>query len=308
LTLSRFVFIVLLPVLAACAARTAPVISPAAAEQLFSTAVADLGRFDQPSNEARFEALTGMLKARGIAFDVEPFTISPRKNDPRTEGRNVVVTLNGRDPEIVAGAHYDAVRMQDGTLSRGAVDNAASVLILMQLAETLSRTRPRNRIRIVFFDMEELGLLGSEAYVKRHGDRQTLAMVNLDVNAFGDTLIFGPRGASNDAVFQAMRETCIAVAGGCVEFPRMPPSDNLSFQKAGIPTLSIAIVPARQAHQLWLAVNAGKESALQSGFTPEVLRIIHTPSDSPSLAEPGAMAQSYRAVLGLIGRLGGSRK
>jgi hypothetical protein len=301
--------LVLAPLLLqACAVRTPPVVSPAAAEQLFSTAVSDLGRFDQPSNDARFDALTGMLKARGIAFDVEPFTISPRKNDPRTEGRNVVVTINGREPEILVGAHYDAVRLQDGTMSKGAVDNAASVLILMRLAETLSGTRPRNRIRIVFFDMEELGLLGSEAYAKNHRDRQTRAMVNLDVNAFGDTLIFGPRGASNDAAFQAMRETCVAVAAACVEFPQMPPSDNLSFQKAGIPTLSVAIVPGRQAHQLWLAVNAGKESALQSGFTPEVLRIIHTPSDSPSLADPRAMAQSYRAVLGLIGRLGGSRE
>jgi len=32
---------------------------------------------------------------------------------------------------IVVGAHYDAVRLSDGTLSRGAVDNAASSVILV---------------------------------------------------------------------------------------------------------------------------------------------------------------------------------
>ena len=127
--------------------------------------------------------------------------------------------------------------------------------------------------------------------------------MNLDVNAYGDTLIFGPRAPSNPAVFQAMRQTCAEVTGGCVEFPRMPPSDDLSFQKAGIPTLSMATLPQAQTHQLWLIMNGGKESGLQSGFTPEVLRTIHTTSDNSSLADPRAMAQSYRAVLSLIGRL-----
>jgi Zn-dependent M28 family amino/carboxypeptidase len=288
----------------ACAARTAPVISATAAEQLFSTAVADLARFDQPSNEARFDVLTGLLTSRGIAFAVEPFTIAtPRKSDPRTQGRNVVVTISGREPEIVVGAHYDAVRMQDGTMSKGAVDNAASVLILMRLADTLTRTKPNNRVRIVFFDMEELGLLGSEAYVKSHGDRPTLAMVNLDVNAFGDTLIFGPRTASNASAVEAMRQTCFEMARPCLELPRMPPSDDLSFQKAGIPTLSLASVPELEAHQLWLAMNGGKESGLQSGFRPQVLRTIHSTNDTASLADPRAMAQGYRAVSTLLARL-----
>jgi Zn-dependent M28 family amino/carboxypeptidase len=279
-------------------------ISVPAAEQLFSTAVADLGRFDQPTNDARFDALTGLLTSRGIAFDVEPFTVTPRKNDPRTEGRNIVVTVNGREPEIVLGAHYDAVRLQNGTMSKGAVDNAASVLILVRLAEALTKARPRNRVRLVFFDMEELGLLGSAAYAKAHSDRRTLVMVNLDVNAFGDTLIFGPRASSNDAALEAMRQTCVQAALRCVEFPQTPPSDHLSFQKAGIATVSISLVPERQAHQLWLVANAAKESGLQSGFAPEILRIIHTASDSPTLADPRAMAQTYRAVLGLLARLG----
>ena len=53
-------------------------------------------------------------------------------------------------------------------------------------------------MRIVFFDMEELGLLGSAEFVQAHRDRPMRAMVNLDVNAFGDTLIFGPRAGAND--------------------------------------------------------------------------------------------------------------
>jgi hypothetical protein len=287
----------------ACTARTIPVVSGPTAAQLFATAVADVASFEVSTNDARFDVITRMLTGRKIAYEVEPFTIEPRKTDPRTDGRNIVVTFSGRDPEIVVGAHYDALLMADGTLSKGAVDNAASVVVLLRVAEALSRSRPRSRVRIVFFDMEELGLLGSEQYARIHRDRTTRAMVNLDVNAFGDTTIFGPRAASNDAVFHAMRLTCAEVARVCVEFPRMPPSDDLSFQKAGIPTVSMATVPEPQAHQLWLLMNGGKESGLQPEFAPEVLRTIHTATDASSLVEPAAMAQAYRAVMGVLARL-----
>src|SRR3990170_6801769 len=74
------------------------------------------------TNEARFDALTAMLRARNLAFAVEPFILpKPVGNEPRTEGRNVVVTIGEGPEEFVVGAHYDAARLTDGTLSRGAV-------------------------------------------------------------------------------------------------------------------------------------------------------------------------------------------
>jgi Zn-dependent M28 family amino/carboxypeptidase len=289
--------------LGACAARTAPLVPAPEAAQAFANARAEVARLEAATHDARFEALTQMLADRRVAFTVEPFTITPRKGDTRTAGRNIVVTLPGREPEIVVGAHYDALRMSNGTLSKGAVDNGASVVVLVRVAEALSKARRRHRVRVVFFDMEELGLLGSAKYIQDHPDRKTLAMMNLDVNAFGDTLIFGPRTLANGELFRSMQLACGDIGRACVEFPRMPPSDDISFQKAGIPTVSIATVPERQAHQLWLVMNAGKESGLQNGFTPQVLRTIHTEDDTASLVEPDAMARVFRAVLTLIGRL-----
>ena len=88
-----------------------------------------------------------------------------------------------------------------------------------------------------------------------------------------------------------------------MSIPAHAASDDLSFQKAAIPALSMAMMPELQAHQLLLLVNAGKESGLQAGFVPQVLRTIHTASDASTLVEPRAMATAYRAVLGLIGHL-----
>src|SRR5436309_10948134 len=80
-----------------------------------------------PDNGARFDALTGLLRARGIAFTIVPFSLEkPIGAEPRTEGRNVVASIGDGEGsgEILVGAHYDAVRLRDGSLSAGAVDNA----------------------------------------------------------------------------------------------------------------------------------------------------------------------------------------
>lgn len=306
MTTGRFYSLVSLVALAgpaACAVRTMPPPTAAIVAPLFARAREDVARMERDTNEARFDVLTAMLAERHIAFVAEPFTIEPHKGESRTEGRNIVVTIPGRSPEIVIGAHYDAARLPDGTLSKGAVDNAASTVILVRLAEALSKMRLRAQTRIVFFDMEELGLLGSEEFVRAHRDRSMRAMVNLDVNAFGDAVMIGPRTALNGAALEGVRASCGQLAATCVELPRMPPSDDISFQKGGIPAVSIATVPGVQAHQLWLLLNGGKESGLQSGFTPRVLETIHTPADTSALVDRDAMARAYRISVSLVATL-----
>src|SRR5688500_14880572 len=111
MTTCRFysvVAVAALVVLPACAVRSRPPATAAAAAPLFANAVADVARMERDTNEARFDALTAMLTERGIAFNIEPFTIEPNKREPRTQGRNIVVTIPGRTPEIIIGAHYDA--------------------------------------------------------------------------------------------------------------------------------------------------------------------------------------------------------
>src|SRR4051812_3322747 len=76
-------------------------------------------------NDQRFDAVGAMLRARNLAFTVEPFTLEkPLGSEPRTRGRNIVLSLGDGPGHIVVGAHYDAVRLADRSLSPGAVDNA----------------------------------------------------------------------------------------------------------------------------------------------------------------------------------------
>jgi peptidase M28-like protein len=222
------------------------------------------------SNEARFDALTAILRARNIAFEVQPFTLEKAiGKEPRTEGRNVVASFGIGPEEIVVGAHFDAARLADGSLSRGAVDNAASSIILVRLAEALAAEKLPLRVRVVWFDMEELGLIGSRQYVKQNSAR-IVGMLNFDINAYGDTILFGPSEREDTlALRRSLLQTCAAQDIGCVRFAQMPPGDDRSFVGAGIPALSIGMLPALEAHQLWLMMNGGANSGLAQGMAPD---------------------------------------
>ncbi len=62
---------------------------------------------------------------------------------------------------ILIGAHYDAV---PGT--PGADDNATGVAVLLELAREFATNPVKYPLRLVAFDLEELGLLGSAAYAQ----------------------------------------------------------------------------------------------------------------------------------------------
>jgi Peptidase family M28 len=278
--------------------QTTPATTPQAAGP-----VEDVGRMAAAAtNEARFDALTTLLRSRGLTFAVEPFTIEkPRGREPRTEGRNVVVTFGDGPEEIVIGAHYDAVRLADGSLSRGAVDNAASSVMLIRVAEALRTETLPVRVKIVWFDMEELGLLGSAHYVKQHSADRIVAMLNFDINAYGNTIVFGPSELKeNAALRRKFVETCAAEDIACAGFAQMPPGDDRSFVKAGIPTISIGIIGAVEAHQLWLMMNAGANAGLAQGTMPPIMRTIHTPDDGPDKVSEETVLRMQRFALALV--------
>lgn len=256
----------------------------------------DAARLDRPSNAERHEALKTLLRERGLEFEVQPFA---------NEGKNVIVTLGSGESDIVAGAHYDAARLQDGSLSHAMVDNAAGAIVMTRVAEALKSRKLRHRVRVVFFDQEEMGLLGSAHYVKAL-DGKVAAAVNVDIAGYGDTLIFGPgKNPGNTEVYGAMWRTCAEQRLSCLELPSFPPGDDRSFQAGKIPNISLAILPAVEAHQIWLLLNGGRDSGLAEGFAPAILKTIHTPNDTAEKLDAAAMMRISEAVVNLVIELDG---
>jgi hypothetical protein len=298
----------MLMTLAALALLQAPAVTAA------ETFVADVRRItDANDNDQRFDALTALLTAKGVAFTVEPFTVGAQQGrDTRTRGRNVVATIGQGAREIVVGAHYDAVWLPDGTFGRGAVDNAASSVMLVHLAHAVQAQALPVRVTFVWFDMEEGGLLGSAKYLEAHPALSTTArpraMLNFDINGYGDTVLFAaPAGGADPALRQAMLQTCAIEAIDCIRFDQMPPSDDRSFGRAKIPTLSIAQIPAAEVHQLWLMLHAGQSSGLAPGFAPPIFRTIHTPEDVLGKIDGATLARGQRLALALLRQLAATR-
>src|SRR5207249_2338463 len=104
----------------------------------------------------RRSAITSALQSIGMEFHTENFVQGTRS------GVNIVAAIPGKPGSkiLLLGAHYDRVAR-----GQGAIDNAASCAVLLELIGRLkSKPLTNSTISVVFFDLEEVGLVGSRAY------------------------------------------------------------------------------------------------------------------------------------------------
>lgn len=98
------------------------------------------------------------------------------------KGVNLVARKPGETEEtVVVGAHLDTVRD-----SPGADDNGSGVVALLEVARTLAPVPLRRSVELVTFDMEEIGLAGSRAFVESAvaADRRIAAAIVLECVGF----------------------------------------------------------------------------------------------------------------------------
>jgi Zn-dependent M28 family amino/carboxypeptidase len=116
----------------------------------------------------------------------DPGTVAHVKTDVvehTATGVNVIAESRKGDPHrtVVVGAHLDSV-----PAGPGINDNGSGSAGILEMAEVLSAQHrtPRNKLRFMWYGAEELGDLGSTAYVEGLSQRQKddiLAMLNFDM-------------------------------------------------------------------------------------------------------------------------------
>jgi Zn-dependent M28 family amino/carboxypeptidase len=133
----------------------APAINP---ERLLADLEAlSFQRYDDFGRQQARDYILQELQAAGWTAQLQPFRAS-------TDGINIYAERLGTDPTagaILLGAHYDTVEF-----SPGADDNATAVATLLEAARLLGQVPTARTLQIVFFDLEERGLFGSQAFVK----------------------------------------------------------------------------------------------------------------------------------------------
>jgi len=137
----------------------------------------------QPGHTAARTWLEGELAARGLQGRWLP--ASP-KNWDGPPLRNLELRL-GADPSkplLLLACHYDSVPQ-----SPGADDNGSGVVGLLVLARRLAARELPVELGLLFFDGEELGLLGSWQYCLALSDAErarTIGVINLETLAYRD--------------------------------------------------------------------------------------------------------------------------
>lgn len=201
------------------------------------------------------------LQGKGTDGYYQDFTFTP-KTDPHAEvkfeegdnaitGRNILGFLDNKAAQtIIIGAHYDHLGYGDqgGSLYRGeerqihngADDNASGVAMMLNLAAKLKETNTNNNYLFMAFSGEEMGLLGSNYFVKN----TTLPvesinyMINMDmvgrlkadstlaVYGTGTSPIFKQTITANNETFKIVEHES-----------GVGPSDHTSFYLNDIPVL-----------------------------------------------------------------------
>ncbi|MBI4513489.1 MAG: Zn-dependent exopeptidase M28 [Gemmatimonadetes bacterium] len=185
----------------------------------------------------------GLWLRRQLAYGEVRLDVNVQTSLRDGEARNIIGEWRGRaapDEVVLLGAHLDS-----WDLGAGALDNASGVLTALEAVRSVveSGRRPRRSIRVVLFAAEELGLVGSRAYVARHAPSlaRIVAMFNFDMvgrpdgygatgHAEGDTLLAGlTRHPSLESLALSPEVDHGGGAG----------SDHQPFVLAGVPALYV---------------------------------------------------------------------
>lgn len=135
-------------------------------------------------------------------------------------------------PPILIGAHYDAV---PGT--PGADDNATGVAALLELARRFAAEPLNYPVRIVAFDMEEYGMLGSSQYAADLQQQQQplRLMLSLEMLGYCDSTPGSQRYPAGLQYFYPNRGNFIALVGNLSTIPDLIHFSR-SIRKAGTPS------------------------------------------------------------------------
>ncbi|MHB1650922.1 MAG: M28 family metallopeptidase [Desulfitobacteriaceae bacterium] len=201
--------------------------------------------------------------------------------DLRTPSANILGGFVGEQPEevVLLSAHYDHLGVFEGQLYPGANDNASGVACILAVMRRLiqEKVKLKRTVVIAFWSAEEMGFVGSNAFVKNPPIplKRIKAVFNVDTvgnGRIGDFALWaeGP----NDAV-KALQTAAAAVKA---RVPLVPfgghNSDQVSFAGVGIPAVTLMSAD-------WLEDN-------------------HTVKDTPEFVQPEQIKLAseiiYRAV------------
>lgn len=176
-------------------------------------------------------------------------TFADKPSDSMITGMNVIGYIdNQAENTIIIGAHYDHLGYgSEGSLHKGelaihngADDNASGVAVMLNLAAKLKETNTANNYLFMAFSGEEMGLLGSNYFVKNPTiDTKAVSyMINMDmVGRLKQDSTLAVYGTGTSSIFKQVLSAHNNKFKLIEKESGVGPSDHTSFYLADIPVL-----------------------------------------------------------------------
>jgi hypothetical protein len=99
--------------------------------------------------------------------------------------RNIIGMIEGEDPGqiVVVGAHYDHLGKFGGYIYNGSDDNASGTVAVLEIAKACLATgiKPKRTIVFAAWDAEEMGLYGSNYFLRHPVSKGIFTNINFDM-------------------------------------------------------------------------------------------------------------------------------
>jgi hypothetical protein len=215
---------------------------------------------DKNLDEVQKSMDTGNPHASGFAVPDVTVTVKAAVLRETQTGRNIAAYLPAttavsgvQKPWVAVGAHYDhlgrggngnslAGKEEAGKIHHGADDNASGSAAVLAIAETLANQPRRRNVLVGWWSAEEIGLIGSNAFVNKPPVPvvQMAAYLNFDMvgRMVDNKLTVQATGTS--PVWNRIIEQANVAAGFDLVLQPDPyqPTDVATFNGAGVPSLS----------------------------------------------------------------------
>ncbi|MFH6603145.1 M28 family peptidase [Maribacter algicola] len=257
----------------------------------------------------------------------QTFSFKP-KNDPHQEiqyvdgdstitGTNVIGFLNNQaDKTVIIGAHYDHLGLGgEGSLYRegeaihnGADDNASGVAVLLQLADSLkTKAYKGNNYLFIAFSGEEMGLLGSNYFVKNPTiDLSKINyMINMDmVGRLREDKTLSISGTGTAPIWNQVLNSANTGFKLVLKESGVGPSDHTSFYLQDIPVLHFFTGQHEDYHKPGDDYDKLNYEGMNM-ITAYILDVIEELDDKPKLAFKKTKNESeevprFKVALGVV--------
>lgn len=198
-----------------------------------------------PGGKAAREYIIAQLDSLSLDYSIQEFS--------EGMGKNVIALIEAgnplfKDEYILIGAHYDHLGVRNGKIYNGADDNASGSAVLLQLARLFKANKDKldRNIIFVWFDAEEIGLVGSEYYASYplcvNKREEIKLMINLDMVGWyknGSLKIAGVKMLKGWETIFNQTERNIHIDVSDFEKSFFTDSDHSSFASKEIPAITM---------------------------------------------------------------------